>query len=223
MMQVLSVNVSIAKRLRHGDREIETGIDKQAVTGPVSVATGGLAGDVQVDRKHHGGIDKAVYVYTEENRRYWAEQRNEAVSPPGRFGENLTVTGMPDGNVHIGDVFAIGSTVLQVTQPRVPCHKLGIQFGEPEFVGAFLVSGRAGFYLRVLEEGIVEAGDMIRLVRPDPASVSIRDAMQALIKGPHQVEWMRRALTVAALSDAWRQDLTRRLASACIPPRQEYP
>ena len=211
-MRVLSVNISQLIRVPYKGEPLETGIFKKPVgSAAVSVTIEGLAGDAQADRKHHGGKDKAVYVYSLENQLHWAGIRGEAAYPPGHFGENLSVSGMTDDVVHIGDIFAVGSTIMQVTQPRVPCYKLGIVFGDPAFVGEFLISGRTGFYLRVLEAGSVRRGDDIRQVSSDPLAVTIRDAMHALIKGPKQQEWIRRVLAVQGLSEAWRQDLSNRL------------
>ncbi len=211
-MRVLSVNISQLIRVPYKGEEFETGIFKKPVESTaISVTVDGLSGDAQADRKHHGGKDKAVYVYSLENQLYWAGVRGENAYPPGHFGENLSVSGMTDDVVHIGDIYAVGSTLMQVTQPRVPCYKLGIVFGDPAFVGEFLISGRTGFYLRVLEAGSVRRGDDIRQVSSDPLTVTIRDAMHALIKGPQQQEWIRRVLAVEGLSEAWRQDLSNRL------------
>jgi MOSC domain-containing protein YiiM len=170
----------------------------------------GLEGDVQVDRKNHGGQDKAIYAYTVENYRFWEQELNRGSFPYGQFGENFTVTGLPDEAVHIGDLFRIGPILVQVTQPRVPCFKLGLKMGDPLFVNAFLRSGRAGFYLRVLEEGEVSPGDTIMRIRVDEERLTLRDAMLALVKGPRQHEIIDRALRIDALSEAWREDLEKR-------------
>jgi MOSC domain-containing protein YiiM len=170
----------------------------------------GFLGDAQVDRKNHGGPDKAIYVYTAENYRHWEHLHGVPEYPHGQFGENLTVTGLPDEAVHIGDIFAIGRAVMQVTQPRVPCFKLGIKFGNPRFVADFLASGRTGFYCRVLEAGWVRTGDAITLETADPGRLSVRDAMHALISGPEQADWIAKVLAIDALSAAWRVDLTQR-------------
>ncbi|MGZ8219718.1 MOSC domain-containing protein, partial [Methylomagnum sp.] len=158
--------------------------------------------------------DKAVYAYTEENYRFWEGELNRGPFTHGQFGENLTVAGMPDEAVHIGDVFRIGSVLTQVTQPRVPCFKLGIKMGDPQFVGTFRHSGRVGFYLRVLKAGEVKAGDSIERVHEDAGRVNICDAMLAVNKGPRQREFIEKVLGVAALSVAWRDDLLQQRLSA---------
>ena len=209
-MRIVAISLGGLTQLTYKASSVETGIYKHPVDGPVEVFAEGLLGDLQVDRKHHGGVDKAVYVYSIENRDYWAEHRKESAYPPGHFGENLTVTDMPDERIHIGDVFSVGACLMQVTQPRVPCFKLGIKFGDPGFVADFLTSGRTGFYLRVLKPGVIQAGDAIQWLSGHPDPVSIRDAMRALVKGPQQQDWIRKVLAQEALSEAWRQDLTER-------------
>lgn len=193
----------------HRGQQVQTGIFKQPVAGSRRVTELGVEGDCQVDRVNHGGEDKAIYVYTVENHRHW-EQVFGRSFPFGHWGENFTVSGLPDEEVHIGDIFAIGDVSLQVTQPRVPCFKLSVKMGDAGFVATFHQSGRVGFYLRVLRAGLVEAPMPIERVARDPGGLNIRDAMLALAKGPRQQEIIERALALPALSDAWRQSLTKR-------------
>ncbi|HUL13917.1 MAG TPA: MOSC domain-containing protein [Methylococcaceae bacterium] len=208
-MELLAINLSGLKKVAYKDRWIDTGIYKEPVQGAIRLTECGLEGDGQADLKNHGGPDKAVYVYTLENYRYWEWELGRDL-PFGQFGENFTVTGMPDEAVHIGDIFRIGEVKVQVSQPRVPCFKLGIKMEDPAFVGRFHHSGRVGFYLRVLQQGVVTAGDAIELLEAYPAKLSIGEAMLALNKGPRQREIIDRALEIPALSDAWRQDLQKR-------------
>ena len=208
-MELLAINLSGLKKVAYKDRWIDTGIYKEPVQGAIRLTECGLEGDGQADLKNHGGPDKAVYVYTLENYRYWEWELGRDL-PFGQFGENFTVTGMPDEAVHIGDIFRIGEVKVQVSQPRVPCFKLGIKMEAPAFVGRFHHSGRVGFYLRVLQQGVVTAGDAIELLEAYPAKLSIGEAMLALNKGPRQREIIDRALEIPALSDAWRQDLQKR-------------
>lgn len=209
-MKILAISLSGLKQLEYQGRLVETGICKQPVSGPVRLTSLGLEGDVQVDRKNHGGEDKAVYAYTAENYRHWEQALGRELAF-GFLGENLAVAGMPDESVHIGDIFGIGEVVVQVTQPRVPCFKLGMRMEDLSFVERFHFSGRVGFYLRVLQEGKVDVGDVIELRQTDPAELSIRDAMLALNKNPRQQEVIRRALEIPALSQAWRADLAKKL------------
>jgi MOSC domain-containing protein YiiM len=209
-MELLAISLAEPRQVEHNGRRVSTGIFKQPVAGPVRATALGLEGDVQVDRENHGGHDKAIYAYTVENYRFWERELGREPLPFGQFGENFTVRGMPDDAVHIGDVFGIGPLRVQVTQPRVPCFKLGIRMGDPGFVETFLRSGRVGFYLRVLEEGEVEAGQPIIRIAEDGEQLTIRDAMLALLKGPRQQDIIDRALRIDALSDAWREDLQKR-------------
>jgi MOSC domain-containing protein YiiM len=213
-MQLLSISRAMPRTVQDHGKPVLTGIFKEPVAADeaVAVTVTGLAGDGQADLENHGGLDKAVYAYTVENYAYWEQALGRPGLPHGQFGENFTVAGMPDEAVHVGDSFRIGEILVQVTQPRVPCFKLGIRMGSAEFVGQFMVSGRVGFYLRVLETGTVRAGDAIERVHSDPEGLDIRDCMLALQEGPRQQEIIRRALSIAALSDAWRDSLQRRLA-----------
>lgn len=208
-MQLLAISLSGRQTLEFRGRRAETGICKQPVEGPVQATACGLVGDTQVDRENHGGADKAIYAYAEENYRYWERELGRPL-PYGQFGENLAVAGMPDEAVHIGDIFRIGEVECQVTQPRVPCFKLGLRMEEPGFVGRFHHSGRVGFYLRVLKEGRLRPGDPIERLAEDPGQLSIRDAMLALNKNPRQQEIIRRALAIPALSQAWRDSLRKK-------------
>jgi MOSC domain-containing protein YiiM len=210
-MKVLAISIGQAHQVEHDGRKIRTAIFKEPVAGPVVLRRDGIVGDVQVDRKNHGGPDKAVYLYSADNYPYWQRELGVDALPYGYFGENLTVTGWPDDAVHIGDTFRVGEVILQVTQPRVPCFKLGMKVGDSAFPKRFLPSGRVGFYLRVLRTGELRVGDGFERIAEDPGRVSIRDAMLALLKGPRQQEIIARLLRVEALSTAWRQSLAEKL------------
>jgi len=209
-MELLAISLAEPKQVTYDDRLISTGIYKEPVEGPVKASAFGLEGDVQVDLKNHGGKDKAIYVYTVENYRFWERELKKLPLPFGQFGENLTVSGMSDEAVHIGDIFQIGKIVAQISQPRVPCFKLGIKMGDPSFVNVFLTSGRTGFYFRVLEEGEVCPGDKIILLQEDEERLNIQDAMLAIVKGPRQQEIIEKALRIKALSQSWQESLEKR-------------
>jgi len=213
-MELLAISLCRPKKVEYQGGWVETGIYKQPVMGSVRLKAGGLEGDGQADRKNHGGPDKAVYAYAMENYHYWEQELGRDL-PFGQFGENFTVSGMPDEAVHIGDVFRVGEEVkVQVTQPRVPCFKLGIKMADPGFASRFRTSGRVGFYLRVLQEGLITSGDAIELLEPDPGKLSVCDAMLALTHGERQQEIIARALQISALSRAWRHDLEKRRCKA---------
>ena len=215
-MKVIAISAGGSKTVTYRGERVETGIFKSAIESPVDIDLEGIATDTQVDRKNHGGPDKALYVYSLENLNFWARSRGDAPYPPGHLGENLTVEGLDDGDIMIGDVFDIGTARLEVTQPRVPCFKLGLRMDDPGFVAEFLYSGRTGFYCRVLQTGQISVGDLMhRSARPQD-SIRIDEAMKCLIKGPEQIDWIHRALKVDALSAAWREDLQKRLQPSYI-------
>ncbi len=212
-MQLQALSLGEPRQVHHNGRLVSTGIYKQPVGGKVKVSYSGLVGDTQADLEVHGGRDKAVYVYTIENYAFWRKELGRDDLSYGQFGENFTVSGMPDEKVHVGDIYRIGELLTQVTQPRVPCYKLGIKMESTKFPDIFLRSGRVGFYLRVLREGEVAAGDHIELIEPDARCLTIRDCMLALVKGPRRYEIIERALKVDALSESWRRSLVKRLAA----------
>jgi MOSC domain-containing protein YiiM len=204
-MKLLSVNVSKPKEVAYRGRSVETGIFKEPVEGRVMLRTLNLDGDGQADLDNHGGPFRAVYAYTYENYKYWQATLGVGDLSFGKFGENLTVTGMPEDEVHIGDVFKVGGAIVQATQPRPPCYKLGIRMGRPAFPKQFLASGRVGFYLCVLKEGEVGAGDEIDLIEAHPEAVSIRDILHLLYFDRENREEARRASRLEALTPRWRE------------------
>jgi MOSC domain-containing protein YiiM len=173
MMQLVSVNVGVPKKIRVGGREIYTGIYKSAVPGRVVVRRLNIDGDRQADLRVHGGERKAVYAYPVEHYPFWGSVYPEMELPWGAFGENLTTSGMIESSVRVGDQFRIGSAILQVTQPRSPCYKLAAKFDDEEILETFVSSGRSGFYFSVIQEGEIEAGNQIELVHRDPAALTI--------------------------------------------------
>lgn len=213
-MRVVSVNVSLPKVVAGPKRPVETGIFKEPVEGRIAVRATNLDGDGQADLRFHGGVDKAVYAYPIEHYTYWRDELRRERMPFGLFGENLTVEGVLEDGVCIGDCLKIGSTVLQVTQPRVPCFKLGIKMGDPMFVKRFLRSRRSGFYLRVLQDGELGAGDSIEIVERDEARLSVHDVHVIHFREGDEVdaEGLRRAIAVGALSAEWRRELEEILA-----------
>jgi MOSC domain-containing protein YiiM len=213
-MKVLSVNVSMPRGVAYRGRTVETGIFKEPVDGRVMLRSLNLDGDGQADLENHGGPYRAAYVYTYENYEYWRATLGLTGLSFGKFGENFTVTGMPEDEVHIGDVFRVGEAVVQVTQPRPPCYKLGIRIGRPTFPKHFLASGRVGFYLRVLKEGEVGAGDRIELMESHPEQMSVRQVVHLLYFDTENREAARRASNLEALTPRWREIFARRAANS---------
>jgi MOSC domain-containing protein YiiM len=209
-MKIAGIAIGQIETVLYRGKNVKTGIYKQPLEGPIQVGPQGLEGDHQVDLKNHGGTDKAVYAYSLENLAFWAAERGDGPYLPGHVGENLTIQGLDDHDVAIGDRFRAGETLMEVTQPRVPCFKLGIRMQDHRFVETFLQSGRTGFYLRVIQPGRIQGGDAFEKIIEDPKAVSIPNAMKALLKGPDQLHWIQRVLEVPALSAAWREDLEAR-------------
>lgn len=203
-MKLLSVTVGRPRPVPYRDDVISTGIYKEPVNGPVWVRQLNLEGDGQADLKVHGGEHKAVYAYPSEHYAFWARELGRDDLVHGQFGENLTVEGLIEDAVHIGDVYRIGEALLQVSQPRSPCFKLGIRMGDAQFPARFTAENRTGFYLRVLEEGRVQAGDAIKHIEQAKDSISVRDAFRLRHgSGGTRAEY-ERAVRVGALTPSWR-------------------
>jgi MOSC domain-containing protein YiiM len=208
-MQVLSINVALPQSVPHGKTRVETGIFKKPVAGPVRAGKLNLEGDRQADLKVHGGVDKAVYAYSVENIAYWRKRLERADLGAGTFGENLTVDGLLETKVAIGDEFEIGTARFQVSQPRLPCFKLGIAMGNPAFPKTFQRSRRTGFYLRVLRQGVIEAGNGIRrFPTSDVEPVTVAEMVRIIsARRPSRAD-AERALNLKALSEGWKRQIT---------------
>ena len=212
-VELLSVNVSLPKLVPFGRSAIKTGIFKQPVNGPVAVRTMNLDGDRQADLEVHGGVDKAIYVYSHRNIEYWRQALGRDDLGPGTFGENFTVSHLSDDAVSIGDQLKIGTALFEVTQPRLPCYKLGIALGRVDFPKLFHREDRHGFYLRVLREGTVQAGDRI-LWTPAPQSITIAAFVEIYRRRRIGSEDVARIEKLRALPEAWKLWLTRRVSLA---------
>lgn len=192
---VESVNVGAPRLVEVDGQTVLTAIWKSPVEGRVPLRGVNLEGDDQADRTVHGGPDKAVYAYGAEDTRWWAGELDTDLGP-GAFGENLTVGGIPVSEAVIGERWAVGRTVLEVAQPRLPCFKLGIRFGDPRFLRRFARAGRPGAYLRVVREGDIGAGDQVTVTaRPDHGVTSALVARALL--GEHDL--LEQALRASAL------------------------
>jgi MOSC domain-containing protein YiiM len=216
-MSIVSLNVGLPRDVVWHGKTVSTGIYKAAVEGRVPLRRLNLDGDRQADLSVHGGAFKAVYCYPSEHYRWWTQELGGRDLAPGMFGENFTVEGLDEESVHIGDQFSIGTTRVIVTQPRMPCYKLGIRFQSDGMVRRFLASGRTGFYLAVEREGHVAAGDAITLVGRDPHGVRVADITRLHVArtfGRDDLRIARRALDVAALPERWKDDFRDRLVTA---------
>jgi len=219
-MKLLSVSVGRPKDVTYVDRRgrektTSTGIFKEPVESRVMLRATNLDGDGQADLIGHGGRHKAAYVYSKENYQYWAMELGRTdFAAAGQFGENFTTEGMTDDIIAVGDVFRIGDALVEVTQPRVPCFKLGIRMGIEGFQKQFAAGLRVGFYVRVLEEGDVGAGDAIAKQGEAPVHMTIRDMMNLLYFEPDNIADAKRALEIEALSPGWRGSFEERVAKA---------
>ncbi len=204
-MRIVAVNVGMPRTVAWRGRQVSTGIFKEPVAGPVRVARLNLAGDRQADLTVHGGTHKAVYAYPSEHYPFWQRTLGLDELPWGAFGENLTTLGWQEDEVCAGDRFRAGTAELVVTQPRLPCFKLGIRFGRDDVVQRFLESGRPGFYLAVEREGEVAEGDAMERIGSDGNGVTVNDLVRLYLeRGSAPPDLVRRALRVEALPDSWR-------------------
>ncbi len=210
-MKIVSINVSRPRLVVWRGQSVSTGIFKEPVAGRVALRTLNLDGDRQADLTVHGGPSKAVYAYPSEHYEFWRAELPEMELPWGMFGENFTTEGLNESSVNIGDQFRVGSAEVMVTEPRMPCYKLGIKFGRNDILRRFLASGRTGFYFSVLREGEVEAGDSIELLARDEHNVTVADITRLYARDRDDAEMMRRAIEVKALPDSWRDYFRERL------------
>ena len=213
-MTLVSVNVAQPREVAHGNAVLSTGIFKQPVTGAVAVHRLNLDGDGQADRVNHGGESKAVYAYSLDHYAWWCATLGRAALPYGQFGENLTLAGLDEAASCVGDQLRIGDVLLAISQPRMPCFKLGIRFGDRHMPRLFAQSLRTGVYLRVLQEGTVQAGDAVQVVAHGRGRVSIRALFDAYLKPNDRAaqKLLAQALELPELSAEWRADIEQRLA-----------
>jgi MOSC domain-containing protein YiiM len=205
---LVAVNVGAVRTLRVGERTITTAIWKAPVAGRVPVRGVNLRGDDQADRSVHGGPDKAVYAYALEDTNWWERQLGVELGP-GAFGENLTVEGVDVTNCRIGERWVVGSTILEVRQPRLPCFKLGLRMNDPRFPRRFAAAGRPGAYLAILQEGDVGAGDRIEILdRPDHA-VTVGLVAHAYLRDRARLPEL---LVADALPSSWREWVAERVS-----------
>jgi MOSC domain-containing protein YiiM len=212
-VRVISVNVGQPVQVHTARRTVLTSIFKKPVSGIVHVGRLNLEGDRQADLTVHGGFNKAVYVYPSEHYDFWRAELPEHELGWGAFGENLTTEGVLETEIHIGDRLHIRSAVFQVTQPRMPCYKLALRMNRPDMVKRFWASGRSGFYLSVVQEGALEAGDEIQLAAFGQPAVAVA-AVVRLYRDPKP---SREALLDALgtpLSPEWKSELRERLTLA---------
>ncbi len=212
-MQLLSVNVGRPRLVQHQGEVVSTAIFKKPVAGPVAVAELGVEGDDQADQRVHGGVDKAVYAYSDDDYAWWRQQFEARDFQPGEFGENLTTSQLASDEVRIGDRYRIGSVLLEATQPRQPCLKLGIKMRDSRFIKWFHQAERPGTYFRVVETGTLQAGDAIELVDRVDRSMSVVDMYRLRFDSAAKRDELQAAAELPRLSNSWRDDFRRLAAS----------
>src|SRR5260221_848738 len=216
-MKVASVNVGLPREVIWRGRAVTTGIYKEPVEGRVGLRKLNLDGDRQAALSVNGGEFRSVSCYPIVHYGYWKEELPGRDLPMGMFGENFTTDGLLEDSVHLGDRFSVGSAEVVVTQPRLPCYKLGVRFQSDDMVRRFLASGRTGFYLAVSREGEVGAGDEIKVISRDENAVPVSEITRLYIAKRYDdgdVKSLRRALRVGALPDGWKQYFGDRLERA---------
>ncbi|QSF44812.1 MOSC domain-containing protein [Paenibacillus tianjinensis] len=204
-MEVISLNVGKPVKVDYRGKPLETGIYKLPAMGPVRLHTGGFDGDGQADLVNHGGPDKAVCVYPVEHYAYWEEQLGKKLENSA-FGENLTVRGLLETEVCIGDVYEIGSCLLQVSQPRFPCFKLSQKHGPADMPAKVLATGYSGFYFRVLREGVIAAGDAVVKVGSGEGVFTVRRVLRAMEVGRKDKTDLRELSALESLTEGIRHD-----------------
>ena len=210
-MRLVSVNVGLPRDVYWQGKTVTTGIFKEPVNSPIMLNTLNLVGDKQADLSVHGGLDKAVYAYPIEHYEFWRGELPDIDFSAGVFGENFTTEGIIEDSVLIGDRYRIGEAEVIVTQPRLPCYKLGIRFGRADMVKKFLASRRTGFYLGVLREGVVEAGNKIELIGREERTVSVADITRIYALEREDMRTLELAVEVEALPEKWKEYLRKRI------------
>ena len=210
-MKVISLNVGLPRVVESHGEPVVTGIFKEPVEGLVMLRTLNLDGDRQADLTVHGGISKAVYAYPLEHYEFWRRELPEMELSYGMFGENFTTEGLLENDVNVGDRFSVGEAELMVTEPRLPCYKLGIKFGRADIIRKFLQSRRTGFYFAVIKEGQVQAGDELELLSRDANNITIADITRLYAFEKDDLNTLRRAVKLNALSESWREYFQKQL------------
>lgn len=208
-MKVISTNIGESKTINWNGKEVKSGIFKYPVNQAIFLDTEDVKNDNVIDRRYHGGKDKACYLYSADHYNYWQKLYPSLEMPWGIFGENLTIEGLNEAEVNIGDTFQIGEAVVQATQPRQPCFKLEFRFMNNQIVRQFVDSGFAGVYVRVLEKGNVKTGDEVKPIKKKN-SLSIRKIYELLYTSELQKENVKRAIEDPFLAESCRRDLLKR-------------
>jgi MOSC domain-containing protein YiiM len=213
---LISIQVGRPQQVSWRRRRFLTGMQKAPVQGAVAVRRLNLEGDEQADLTVHGGPDKAVYLYPSEHYEFWRAKLEPAALTWGSFGENLTTVGLDEREIAVGDQLRIGSALFAVRQPRTPCHKLAYKFDRPDIIKAFWKAGRSGFYLSVLEEGVIRAGDDILIHPTAHPRITIAQLTALLREATVDLDLVRRAIECETLPEPWKISLRERFSEAAV-------
>lgn len=212
-MKVISTNLGGRKKVEWKGEEIETGIFKYPIKEAIFLGLEDVQGDQVVDRRYHGGLNKACYCYSADYYSFWQAKYPNLEWNWGMFGENLTIEGLDESSIKIGDVYQVGTAKVEVSQPRHPCFKLGIRFGTQQFLKVFTNSSYPGLYLRVLEQGEVRVGDDLHLVKRDENSVTVLEVYELLFRKTVDPIALAKALKSDKLSDSQKERVQQRWGS----------
>ncbi|HEY3372648.1 MAG TPA: MOSC domain-containing protein [Prolixibacteraceae bacterium] len=213
-MQILSTNIAQPTTIQWRGQDIQTGIYKHEVENPIYLGSEDVENDHVIDRRYHGGEEKACYLYSADHYPFWKQKYPQLKWEWGMFGENLTVSGLNESEIHIGDSFQIGEAIIQVTQPRQPCFKLGVRFGTQKVVNEFWDSSFPGVYVRILQAGQVTKGDQLTLIESNPESLSIEQVFSLFGKNTKDIESLTKAIADPFLAQSCRKDLQKILESS---------
>lgn len=219
-MKLISLNVARPRLVLYNGETVSTGIFKEPVSGPVTLRTLNLNGDRQADLSVHGGPFKAVYGYPSEHYDFWGKELPGMNLPWGMFGENFTTEGLFETDLHIGDRFRIGSSIIVVRQPRIPCYKLAIKFQRNDILARFLHSGRSGFYFSVEQEGTTETGNAFEPLTHEPEAITISEMNHLFADDRYNRELLDKAIATPALPEDWKDYFRKRLPGPAVVGHQ---
>ncbi|MBH0062422.1 MOSC domain-containing protein [Pseudoalteromonas sp. NZS71] len=213
-MKIISTNISKIKTLIHNGKEVKTGIFKTPTNEPVVIEKLNIIGDEQADLVNHGGVDKAVYAFSHNHYEYWQKTLENENLSSGVFGENFTISDLDEANIHIGDHIRIGTALLEVSQPRVPCFKLAIALNNKNSLKLFTQHYCTGVYFRVLEQGVAKTGDSVVIEKKASHDISVKKLFQAFFDKKYvgYEDILLEALTLPELAVEWQEKLKKKLA-----------
>lgn len=209
-MKVISTNIAQPTTVIKNGKSVKTGIYKTHVEDGITLGLTDVVGDAVMDRKHHGGIDKACYIYSADHYPFWQEKFPDLHWTHGMFGENLTVEGINESQINIGDTYEVGTAIIQVSEPRRPCSILGIRFGTQAMVKEFYHQPYPGIYVRVLKEGKIKKGDVLKLIRKEKNSISVAAVYSLFAKDDKNHELAKKAITINSLAQTCKDSITER-------------